>query len=390
VRAKVSSVSTAGDRYRLRAGEADHDVEYLILATGYQPEFSKSFSARLGALKTRILQPADVEKMTSAELKGHVLIIGTGLTAIDICRRLTGQPGVTTTILSRRGLLPLPHGESRCAVHLPRLAGLSPLQIFQILRSIQQSGSLSWNAIADQVRPQAQKIWTCWTDQERARFLRHVKPYWEVIRHRIPPRVNEEIQLEFMARRLDLKVGRIQKVDEKDGRLSVEFRNRKCGSVLTLEADWIVVATGSSIDQSLAEAGLSGVRRCPYGFGYINESAPRLWAVGPASKAEFWEITAVPDIREQTRTIAAAIANDETGGRILSLLRLSAHPNAAGESYFVHMGHSLSFSASLLKLGCFSFVHAVLPFLFLDTTSATLRNLHPILSKRRQRNSTKA
>jgi uncharacterized NAD(P)/FAD-binding protein YdhS len=33
----------------------------------------------------------------------------------------------------------------------------------------------------------------------------------------------------------------------------------------------------------------------------------RLYAVGPVSRAAFWEITAIPDIREQVAALAARL-----------------------------------------------------------------------------------
>ena len=36
--------------------------------------------------------------------------------------------------------------------------------------------------------------------------------------------------------------------------------------------------------------------------------ADRLWAVGPLTKGRYWEIVAVPDIREQAAAVAAGIS----------------------------------------------------------------------------------
>jgi uncharacterized NAD(P)/FAD-binding protein YdhS len=60
--------------------------------------------------------------------------------------------------------------------------------------------------------------------------------------------------------------------------------------------------------RSLLDAGQ--VRPDPLGIGVdVDEESragERLWALGPLTKGRYWEIIAVPDIREQ----AAAVADD--------------------------------------------------------------------------------
>lgn len=320
VREKVSGLSSDDRNYlvQLESGSTV-SVQYLIVATGYQSELVSSYLGKLRRLKDHVLQPTEVESWSPGRHSTHVVVIGSGLTALDAWRRLDPFPGVRITFLSRRGLLPLPHAQSAEGVDLPTLSGMSPLQVFQVLRSTQRSGAIPWSAISDQVRIQAQKIWTCWTDREKSQFLRHLKPYWEVIRHRIPATISEETRTATSDGRLQVLSGRIQEIKEASNQIQVSYRDRRTSAVHTLNADWLVLATGSSIQQGLIQGHeLSGLRRCPYGFGYINDSAPRLWIVGPASKATFWEITAVPDIREQARTVADAIATDETAQQIES------------------------------------------------------------------------
>ncbi len=58
----------------------------------------------------------------------------------------------------------------------------------------------------------------------------------------------------------------------------------------------------------------------------------------------------------------------------MSLKRLfTEHPEAVGESYGEHMGVALSFAGPLLLAGLAALVHAILPFLFTTTASATVK-----------------
>jgi len=38
---------------------------------------------------------------------------------------------------------------------------------------------------------------------------------------------------------------------------------------------------------------------------------PRIRVIGPASRAAFWEITAIPEIREQVRVLAEQLQENE-------------------------------------------------------------------------------
>lgn len=42
-----------------------------------------------------------------------------------------------------------------------------------------------WRAVIDAIRPVTQQLWQALPFNEQKRFLRHIKAYWEVHRHRI-------------------------------------------------------------------------------------------------------------------------------------------------------------------------------------------------------------
>ena len=58
------------------------------------------------------------------------------------------------------------------------------------------------------------------------------------------------------------------------------------------------------------------------------------------------------------------------------------HPHEVGESYPKHFANSAGFGVQMLGAGMAALVHAVFPFLFVETGSRTLRRLHGRLSKR--------
>ena len=66
--------------------------------------------------------------------------------------------------------------------------------------------------------------------------------------------------------------------------------------------------------RSLLDAGAVRPDHLGIGLEVDNNSradgAPRLWALGPLTKGRYWEIIAVPDIREQAAGVADDIARE--------------------------------------------------------------------------------
>jgi hypothetical protein len=58
------------------------------------------------------------------------------------------------------------------------------------------------------------------------------------------------------------------------------------------------------------------------------------------------------------------------------------HPREVGESYGEHLAHAGSTGFTLIGAGLACLVHAVLPFLFVNTGSNIIRRLHGGLTRR--------
>lgn len=387
IRTKVSKIDMLGRQYQLRlANHKSFLCDYLILATGYEHEPPFPHRPCLKNLTHRVFSSENYHHTPLSQFSGRVLILGTGLTGIDVWRKLKQNEGLKITFFSRRGFLPLEQDLSTPRIKFPTLFGMSPLQILQVLRAIQSNHELSWVTIANHVRPQAQKIWTCWTEAEKKQFLKYLKPYWEVIRHRMPSSVFADLQKDLCEKRAEVKAGKMQKIQLDHEHFNIEYIDRKSNTKQTFQANYIIYANGLPINQALldTEHFLPGLSLCPYGMGYVNQSAPRLWVIGPASKGMFWENVAIPDIREQAKQIAEDILSVDKIQHLRTELFL-VHPHSAKESYWLHFKKSTAFSLFLFKSMWFAFVHACFPFLYTDKISSRTRDLAYRLTKRRKK-----
>ena len=96
--------------------------------------------------------------------------------------------------ISRRGLLPLGHAPSTPWEHLVLAASdrRSLLALFRaVRREVRRAGAnaVGWRAVIDAVRPHAQTLWSELSPADKARFVRHVRPWWDIHRHRMAPPV---------------------------------------------------------------------------------------------------------------------------------------------------------------------------------------------------------
>ena len=163
-----------------------------------------------------------------------------------------------------------------------------------------------------------------WVD--RRRFLRHVRPFWEVHRHRLAPAVSQLVDDLQRSGRLTLHAGRILECVDVDGFAQIEYQDRATGKTRILRAARIVNCTGHETDarkidspvvRSLLKNKLARVDACLQGLDVTEEGAvidamgspsTTLFALGPPRKALLWESTAVPEIRLQALGQAEQLA----------------------------------------------------------------------------------
>lgn len=254
-----------------------------------------------------------------------VLVIGTGLTMVDIVLLLE-ERGFTGRILalSRRGLIPQAHADGS---H-PEARSDRPTTIAShLLRDIRARGeAIGWRHAVDQLRPFTQAMWKGASDDQRRRFLRHLRPWWDIHRHRIAPGVAGRIRAMIDRGQLRVAAGKIASVEAFGEQAAVEWRPRGSEAVERFEAARIINCTGPEADlprspepllKALFERG--AIRPGPVGLGIdvddqmrvLNAHGapdPRLYAVGPITRGLLWEIVAVPDIRGQVADVAARLA----------------------------------------------------------------------------------
>lgn len=268
--------------------------------------------------------------------RGEALLVGTGLTAIDVALTIReSQPETRLFALSRHGLLPRQHGEALSVHGVPGAPGGSPAEL---LMEIRQRAAVDWRGAIDGLRPHVQAIWRGWSTAERRQFLRHLRPWWNVYRHRLAPEVAARVADFQRSGQLRVVAGRLKAINPVDDGVEVIWTPRGESQLVTRRFSQVINCTGPRGDltqssdplvASLLVAGLVRPDACGLGFdvdsrsraiGLSGAPADSLFAVGPLTRGQFYEITSVPDIRLQAADCADSILN-----------RLALRDRAAGE-----------------------------------------------------------
>jgi uncharacterized NAD(P)/FAD-binding protein YdhS len=267
---------------------------------------------------------------------GSVLLIGSGLTSVDVAVALKSEGFAGHIhILSRHGLMPQPHRQTDggpqywpqyCNDQGPRTArGLVRLVRDQIKAA--SAANCDWRPVIDALRPATQSIWQSLSLEERKTFLRHVRPYWEVHRHRIASEIGDMISKLLCDGQATVYAGRVIGYRESDDHVEVVLRERKANSSRRLHVDRVINCTGPETDcrriensmiKSLLAQGLARPDSLFLGLdvdvnGATIDSSGKpsdsLYAIGPARKGCLWETIAVPEIRDQASQLAEHLAS---------------------------------------------------------------------------------
>lgn len=296
----------------------------VVLALGNQPVSGPSVFADAGV---PLLDPWDAKQLQRIG-KGDVLLLGAGLTMIDVALSLASRQRTQTIYaLSRRGLTPRMHLDP------PRPAPSTPLELPQSLsqklhafrrevRTMAERGE-SWQLAVDRMRSATPALWRSLSPDEQRRFLRHLRVWWDVHRHRAAPEIFERAAALQREGKLRVLAGEVVSA-EKTGR-SFEIYHRQRSSMVRhrLDVAAVINCTGSNMDltrstdpliQQLLTDGLA--RAHPSGLGFDLDDEARvldargkvqgsMYAIGPITAGAFWESTAVPEIRLHAAAIAA-------------------------------------------------------------------------------------
>jgi len=321
----------AGVRLTLLDGRVV-DAERAVLAVGnYPPSDPPAAAERLSTSLRYARDPWAPDALERARDE-PVLLLGSGLTMCDVVLALRDddQRGPVLAI-SRRGLLPQSHRLStKPPPHLDPPADLDewPTTVLGLVRGLRRevraagNRGVDWREVVTSIREQTPALWQRLDTEERRRFLRHARPYWETHRHRSSPETAFAVESMRESGALELLAGRVARLVETATGVTVTYAPRDGSSPRQLVVGKVINCTGPDTDLARVRDPLmralrahGTIRPDPLGLGLDTDedgrlmgadgrASDRLTLVGPLRKGRLWEHTAVPELRVEARNVA--------------------------------------------------------------------------------------
>ncbi|MFC7242488.1 FAD/NAD(P)-binding protein [Catellatospora aurea] len=272
-------------------------ADRVVLALGHPapsaPARLDAAAARSGAYVADPWRPGALDDLP----EGPILLIGTGLTAVDVALTLSNAGRHDLTAVSRHGLLPQPHrrpaalgpdtvttwatqvAATTAGAVLPAPAAaagavatsaaaavsapVSPTQaaaqvqaalpellaagsVAELLRSLRRLAAETgdWRAVFDALRPHWDALWQSLPEPGQHRFLRHLARYWEVHRHRMAPGVADGIAALRDSGALRIRAAELCGIEAADQGVRVALRERHSGAIAAPTFAAVVNCTG--------------------------------------------------------------------------------------------------------------------------------------------------
>lgn len=324
---------TLEDGRQLQAGQ-------VVLALGHQRPRTLPGSGEAGTGLPHYAADAwQPDGYAGLQPQDHIALIGSGLTMVDalLWLRQRGHRGRVTAV-SGHALLPQRHGSLQPLAGPLIQPGQGPATARGYLRTFHQSlrTGIDARALVDSLRPVSNALWLALSDREKHRFRRHLQRRWDVLRHRMAPRIADRVQEELASGGLRLQAGRVESLQALDGRLVLSLRHG--GHRQTLTADRVINCSGPDPDCRRASspllrsmlaagdmvAGLGGGGLACDAEGRLLDAAgaavPGLYVIGPARQGQLFESVAIPEIRQQAEALAVGLAHAEPAAAPMAAL----------------------------------------------------------------------
>lgn len=319
--AVAMELDSAGVATRLANGAIVRS-DQVALAVGHetQPSRGRGIAVRVGS-----------EADTPLDPDAEVMILGSGLSMVDAWLTLAeSRHRGPILVVSRNGFLPKGHKDvapsTIAEASVPFGTSLPVFMAwFRGLIAEEEGRGGDWRSVVDGLRPYNQRLWQSWSEPTRRQALRHLRPWWNIHRHRLPPELHARLQAAIEQGQVRLIAAEFMGIERAGAGVRATIRRRGTSQRETLDVARVYDCGGVSVN---VEASSNPVIRDLVGQGLArpdplrigldvtpdlavidsrDQAATRLHAIGPLTRGRFFEIEAIPDIRVQCAQLATAL-----------------------------------------------------------------------------------
>jgi uncharacterized NAD(P)/FAD-binding protein YdhS len=335
----------AGLEVLTRTGSAVSS-DMVVIATGNGGARLPAALQALALHPAVIVDPLNVSAAGSIETDARVLVVGSGLTALDVLSTLLrrGHRGAITAI-SRHGLRPRPQrppgsfADSGMEPLLARIEGAvpafirdagTPLTARALTRALRRRidedrrAGENWYRAFDDLRDVVWQVWPLLAPVEKARFLRWLRPWYDMHRFRSPPQNEAMVAGAEQRGELRFETGHLQAAESAHDGIRVGVRSQD-GERWTQTFDVVVNCTGldptfgahdNPFLAALLAQGVIRIDDCGIGFAVDGQCRPigaggtvdpRLRMIGPPTAGTFGDPLGVLFIAPQVRRIVPGV-----------------------------------------------------------------------------------
>jgi uncharacterized NAD(P)/FAD-binding protein YdhS len=278
-----------------------------------------------------VADPWEAGALDGARRDKEVLVVGTGLSMVDIALTLCeGGRGPRVRGVSRHGLVPRRHRRTLTNLrrfHIPTETGqLEPIvgAFFAQVCRVSQQGD-DWRDVIDSMRPVTPALWKALGLEERQRFLAEFQRLWDVHRFRMAPEVADRFEALQASGRIVTEANSIVSLEPHGDRIRVFLRIPGAHDLDVVEVDRVINCSGAGCDlrrqappvlAGLLAAGAArpdelglGLDVAPDGalLGADGTPSESLFAIGALRKGVEWEAIGITEIRDHSGAVARQI-----------------------------------------------------------------------------------
>lgn len=326
-------------------------ADAAVLATGNPLPKPPAPLGQLAEDPRVILDPWAPDALAAVKPDDHVLVLGVSLSMGEAVAglRAAGHRGPVVAIARRgrrpkRGLIEAPPTFGEFFNHRPKTA-VALLRHFRGEIRRAAAAGLSWRSVQAGVRAHGWAVWSSLPPVEKRRFVRHLRPFWEALRHVMPGPVHDKLVAEERAGTLKVLAASLQHLEAEPGGLYATLHRRGAARHDTWRERFDVVlnctgpayATVTETDpfwRALARDEL--VRPDPVGLGIAVDGHGRaldgagsgqadLLVLGTLARGTFGELTGVPELSRQAleaaRTLVSGWRTDQAATTTMPMLK---------------------------------------------------------------------
>lgn len=327
---RVRAVDLGHSRPALLLPDHRVEVDHVVIATGPVAGADPVPVPVPDGLKEQSLYlPSawDTESVEAATSDRDVLIIGTGLTMVDVALTLGARPnGPRILAVSRSGMFPKTHLERLTRLSTPEIPAEGPVSKRELLGAFTELLSRAavngddWRDAIDSMRLVTGDAWRRMPVEDRRWLLENVNRPWEVHRYRMAPSVGARFHHLIDSGRLEVTKAGIDSIEQAGSRVRVNFQlTDGCD---TRDFDRVISACGASTDirrdapepvQGLIQAGHLAPDDLLLGLEVDRDGAARnsagerselISVLGSLRRGVDWESIGVTELKTQSDTIA--------------------------------------------------------------------------------------